>query len=334
MVGHLLARWGASWRRGALALLLFLALIVIPLPISAAECTYIVQRGDTLGAIASRNGTTVSAILAANPSIRNANSIRVGQSILLPNCNGSGSGSAPAPAPSAPAPAPSAPAPTGQPKPIPAQPGELAQDYWKRIHDATIMIRHPVGAPIFGGSGIVVGNDGRTFITAYHVIRNPITSARSTIVEVGPFANWTYTAEVIVTSRVLDLAVLRVREADFPGFGVAPIGRSSQLNTSSPIYTLSYPGIEGALVSGKGHFLTTIPMDGYRSPLIVTDAVATFGSSGGVAVNDKGEVIGIISAGVMGQAGVRSVGYTGINQLTLLVPIDAAAPLLRRAGVQ
>ena len=41
--------------------------------------TYTVRSGDTLGAIASRNGTTVSAILAKNPSIKNANLIYAGR---------------------------------------------------------------------------------------------------------------------------------------------------------------------------------------------------------------------------------------------------------------
>lgn len=51
--------------------------------INGAGKTYTVKSGDTLSAIASRNGTTVSAILAKNPSIRNANLIYAGQAIKL-----------------------------------------------------------------------------------------------------------------------------------------------------------------------------------------------------------------------------------------------------------
>lgn len=43
-----------------------------------------VHAGDTLSGIAARNGTTVSALLAANPQIRDADLIRVGQRIDLP----------------------------------------------------------------------------------------------------------------------------------------------------------------------------------------------------------------------------------------------------------
>lgn len=52
---------------------------------STSSSTYMVQWGDTLGIIAGRTGTSVSAILAANPQIWNASLIYVGQVINLPN---------------------------------------------------------------------------------------------------------------------------------------------------------------------------------------------------------------------------------------------------------
>ena len=42
---------------------------------------YVIKSGDTLGAIAAQHNTTVSAILAANPQIKNANVISVGQKV-------------------------------------------------------------------------------------------------------------------------------------------------------------------------------------------------------------------------------------------------------------
>lgn len=45
---------------------------------------YSVKSGDTLSAIAARNNTTVSALLAANPQIQNADRIQAGQSINVP----------------------------------------------------------------------------------------------------------------------------------------------------------------------------------------------------------------------------------------------------------
>ncbi|HVI58228.1 MAG TPA: LysM peptidoglycan-binding domain-containing protein [Luteimonas sp.] len=49
-----------------------------------------VHAGDTLSGIASRNGVSLSALLAANPQIRNANLIYPGQTIHLPGGGGSG----------------------------------------------------------------------------------------------------------------------------------------------------------------------------------------------------------------------------------------------------
>ena len=49
---------------------------------------YSVQSGDTLSAIAARNGTTVAALLAANPQIQNADRIQSGQSINVPGGGG------------------------------------------------------------------------------------------------------------------------------------------------------------------------------------------------------------------------------------------------------
>ena len=43
-----------------------------------------IKSGDTLSAIAKKNGTTIAKILAANPTIKNANSIKAGQSITMP----------------------------------------------------------------------------------------------------------------------------------------------------------------------------------------------------------------------------------------------------------
>jgi LysM repeat protein len=46
--------------------------------------TYVVKAGDTLGKIASKSGTTLSALLAVNPQIKNPSLIYVGQVINLP----------------------------------------------------------------------------------------------------------------------------------------------------------------------------------------------------------------------------------------------------------
>jgi len=86
--------------------------------------SYVVKSGDTLGAIASRHNTTVQAILAANPQIKNPNAISVGQQIKLPS-------SAPS-APSTPAPTPPSNSTGGTPAPGgSSQGGPPATGPWK-----------------------------------------------------------------------------------------------------------------------------------------------------------------------------------------------------------
>jgi LysM repeat protein len=75
-----------------------------------STCTYTVQRGDTLGAIATRFNTTVQAISAAN-NISNPNLIYAGQVLTIPGCEGG----APPPAPPPPGPPPPGPPPPPPP---------------------------------------------------------------------------------------------------------------------------------------------------------------------------------------------------------------------------
>ena len=50
---------------------------------AAPSTSYSIKSGDTLSQIAKRTGTTLKALLKANPQIKNANKIRVGQKIKL-----------------------------------------------------------------------------------------------------------------------------------------------------------------------------------------------------------------------------------------------------------
>lgn len=47
--------------------------------------SYTVKKGDTLSQIAKRKGLSLRALIAANPKIKNANMIRIGQKINVPS---------------------------------------------------------------------------------------------------------------------------------------------------------------------------------------------------------------------------------------------------------
>lgn len=70
---------------------------VKPAPTNGVQVTYTVKAGDTLSAIASKYGTTVDAIMKANPNHKNANLIHVGDVFVIPTA------SAPKPAETKPA---------------------------------------------------------------------------------------------------------------------------------------------------------------------------------------------------------------------------------------
>jgi len=82
---------------------------MMALSAKAAPGTHTVKPGDSLGAIAERYDTTVSAILEANPQITNPNQISVGQQIKLPGASSGGGTGGTSPQPSQPKPPPKKP---------------------------------------------------------------------------------------------------------------------------------------------------------------------------------------------------------------------------------
>jgi LysM repeat protein len=68
----------------ALAVFLSGGAFAQPALAQSGDTVYIVQSGDTLSVIAFRHGTTVSAILGANPGIQDANRIFPGQRLTIP----------------------------------------------------------------------------------------------------------------------------------------------------------------------------------------------------------------------------------------------------------
>lgn len=53
-------------------------------PTTTTTSDYTTAKGDTLSAIAKKNGTNIQALMAANPSIKNPNQIGIGQKLTLP----------------------------------------------------------------------------------------------------------------------------------------------------------------------------------------------------------------------------------------------------------
>src|SRR5215212_8878883 len=159
-----------------------------------------------------------------------------------------------------------------------------------------------------------------------------------------------YLARVIAEDADLDLAVLRV-DSDERGtpldpetldLPVLPLGSSDAVNLGETVHVFGFPTIgSGSLTYTIGivsGFLFEEGIDG--TAWINTDAVTSGGNSGGAAVNDAGQLIGVPTSGSAldcragdtnrdGVIGEDDVGClpTG-GSLTQLRPIDLARPLL------
>lgn len=113
----------------------------------------------------------------------------------------------------------------------------------------------------------------------------------------------TYIAEVVADSADYDLALLRIA-TDLTGQAVDPaeldlpyldVGDSDAIELEDTLRIYGYPGIGGSTITfTKGNvsgFDSEQGIDGRA--WIKTDATIAGGNSGGTAVNDKGELVGI-----------------------------------------
>lgn len=203
------------------------------------------------------------------------------------------------------------------------------------------------------GSGTVVSPDGLVLTNAhvaapqapglaFHYARQFTEQDPETLtVSVSPPGDVpavaTYRASLVLADGYLDVAVLRINAmadgSPLPPrqrFAFVPIGSVQRLSTGDGVTVLGYPvvGGGGAVLSvTRGDIATFVPdlTRRVKSPRweIDTSARIAGGNSGGAAINDKGELIGVPSA-----ASTTSE-YSG-----RIRPADLALPLLElaRAG--
>ncbi len=169
------------------------------------------------------------------------------------------------------------------------------------------------GEPLCSGSGTIVEADG-TILTNAHVVANdefcPYEAIRIAVTgDAGSPPEPLYEADVLVVDNPLDLAVLRVaRNLDgspaTTTFTPTVIGDSDTVELGDSIRILGYPDIGGETIT-----FTVGTVSGFTSQSgvgqsgagerswIKTDATIAGGNSGGTAVNDEGELIGIPTQG-------------------------------------
>ncbi len=156
----------------------------------------------------------------------------------------------------------------------------------------------------WSGTGFALKNG--YIVTNYHVIEGASTI---TIQGVKGDFNPKYTAAVVGSDKVNDLALLKISDSNFSGFGTLPYSiTSSTSDVGEEIFVLGYPltstmGDEIKLTTGIISSKT-----GYQGDVALYQISAPIqpGNSGGPLFDKKGNIIGVVSAK---HAGAENVGY-------------------------
>ena len=137
-----------------------------------------------------------------------------------------------------------------------------------------------------------------------------------------------YVAQVIAYNKTLDLAVLHItrdvwgRAGPFPAFPTVRLGDSARVDAPDRIFILGYPGLTDpyatvtqGIVSGRAY--------NESGEWITTDTEINPGTSGGMALNVQGEMIGVPTQVTFGDETPGKMGFVR--------PINLANPLIEEA---
>jgi serine protease Do len=162
------------------------------------------------------------------------------------------------------------------------------------------------------GSGIIISGDGY-IITNNHVVEN------ATKVDVGLYDKRKFSATVVGTDPLTDLAVIKIDANNLPA---AYLGNSDNLKVGQWVMAIGNPlaltsTVTAGIVSAIGRGNLRLITDSYGvENFIQTDAAINPGNSGGALVDLSGAVIGVNSA-----IATRSGTYIGYG---FAIPINLA----------
>ena len=159
--------------------------------------------------------------------------------------------------------------------------------------------------PVWSGSGSLISDDG-LILTNAHVVDNRFDEYDELGVAVLDRTDrppeLTYLAEIEAVDYALDLALIRI-VADLDGFELdspinlpaVDVGDSDDVEIGDHIRILGYPGIGGETITFTDGVVSGFTSERglSRRAWIKTDATIAGGNSGGMAVNDRGELIGV-----------------------------------------
>ena len=167
----------------------------------------------------------------------------------------------------------------------PAGSENLSPDGFDAVRRMAVRIRNVRCDGLSTGSGFAV--DSRTLITNKHVVD----SSRS--LQLLTYDGRDIAAQTASVAGLADLAIVRTSE-DLPS---APTLAAADPAPGDPVTVVGYPE-GGRLTVTQGSVIgtTTDPLHENLGEVLVTDAPVEPGSSGSAALNDAGEVIGVVYA--------------------------------------
>ena len=146
----------------------------------------------------------------------------------------------------------------------------------------------PPLAPVskFSGTGFALTSEGY-LVTSYHVIQG----ADSLLIEGRNHQR--YHAEPVYSDVKHDLAILRITDRKFTGFGRLPYAvKSGQADLGERVFTLGYPRED--VVYGEGSLSARSGFEGDTAFYQVSIPVNP-GNSGGPLLDERGNLIGVVS---------------------------------------
>ena len=182
-----------------------------------------------------------------------------------------------------------------------------AKEIYNRCSDAIFYIKtfDIDGDALSSGSGFFLDKNGKA-VTNFHVLEN----AYSAVIIMADGTNYAVKG-ILGYDMKGDLAILQIEGNNFPFLSA---GDSDEMTSGEKIYAIGSPlglanTISEGIVSGINRTIENIPY-------IQITAAISHGSSGGALLNEKGQVVGITSAGL-------AVG----QNLNFAIPINAISTL-------
>lgn len=163
---------------------------------------------------------------------------------------------------------------------------KIKRSQTRMIEDLNVPAK-PEGTPgVYGGTGFALSPNGY-LITSYHVVKG------GDSVYVENVNGERYKAKVVLNQAAYDLAVLKITDPSFTGWKNLPLSfRKRGADLGERIYTLGFPRED--IVYGEGSIASQTGYDGDTAAYQVSIPVNP-GNSGGPVLDEKGNVVGLIS---------------------------------------